>query len=167
MAVNLSPLQFRQPGLVGTIHDILKETRLPSQYLELEITEGALMDASSEAELQLNELKSLGIRLAIDDFGTGYSSLAYLKRFPIDKLKVDQSFVRDIPSDPADMEIAAAVVALGKNLHLEVLAEGIENEDQLSFLRHLGCHIGQGYLFSKPISSEECDILLARPTLPI
>ena len=155
VAVNLSPLQFRQSSLAEFVHKVLTDTGLPPHYLELEITEGALMDASTDAEVQLTALKALGIRLAIDDFGTGYSSLAYLKRFPIDKLKVDQSFVRDIPDDPADMEITAAVVALGKNLHLEVLAEGIENEAQLAFLRQLGCHTGQGYLFSRPVPAAE------------
>jgi diguanylate cyclase (GGDEF)-like protein/PAS domain S-box-containing protein len=151
MAVNLSAHQFRQPDIADAVERILAETGLPAAYLELEITESALMDFGEVAEKKLQTLKALGVRLAIDDFGTGYSSLAYLKRFPIDKIKVDQSFVRDIPHDQADMEIVAAVVAMAKNLKLTVLAEGVETEAQLTFLRRLQCDAAQGYLFSRPL----------------
>lgn len=151
VAVNLSAHQFRQADMAQRIKAILDETGLPPEYLELEITESALMDFGDDAGSRLRALKDLGLRLAIDDFGTGYSSLAYLKRFPIDKIKVDQSFVRDIPHDPADMEIVATVVAMAKNLNLKVLAEGVETEAQLAYLRHLKCDAAQGYLFSRPV----------------
>ncbi|PKU23552.1 EAL domain-containing protein [Telmatospirillum siberiense] len=151
VAVNLSAHQFHQADIAQRVAAILEETGLPPGYLELEITESALMDFGEEAETRLRALKDLGLRLAIDDFGTGYSSLAYLKRFPIDKIKVDQSFVRDIPHDTADMEIVATVVAMAKNLNLQVLAEGVETEAQLAYLRHLKCDAAQGYLFSRPV----------------
>ena len=151
MAVNLSALQFKRPDIHQVVRDILVETGLPAEYLELEITESALMDFGQEAGERLWDLKSLGVRLAIDDFGTGYSSLSYLKQFPIDQLKVDRSFVRDIPHDSADMEIVGAVIGLAKNLKLDVIAEGIETQDQLSFLRQLNCKAGQGFLFSRPL----------------
>ncbi len=155
MAVNLSPRQFLDADIADSIGAILADTGLPPQHLELEITETALMEQGADAEAKLRALKALGVRLAIDDFGTGYSSLAYLKRFPIDKLKVDQSFVREIPDDPADTEIVAAVIALAKNLRLEVLAEGIENEAQFEFLRQRGCDSGQGFLFSRPLPADD------------
>ena len=160
MAVNLSAYQFRQADLRQRIQAILDETGLPPHYLELEITESVLMECSEDVERALWGLKFLGVRLAIDDFGTGYSSLAYLKRFPIDKLKIDKGFVQDIPNDPADMQIVAAVVDLSKNLNLEVVAEGIETEAQLAFLRQEGCDYGQGYLFSRPVPSVDLTALM-------
>ena len=155
MAVNLSPHQFARPNIHETIGGILAETGLPACYLELEITEGSLMESGSDVERKLNALKALGVRLAIDDFGTGYSSLAYLKRFPVDKLKVDQSFVRDIPDNRTGMEITAAVVGLGRALNLEVLAEGVETEIQLAHLRQLGCDTAQGYLLARPMPASD------------
>jgi diguanylate cyclase (GGDEF)-like protein/PAS domain S-box-containing protein len=160
LAVNLSPRQFRQGDLHETIRAILAETGLPSRYLELEITETALMEDGPEIEAKLSALKALGVRIAIDDFGTGYSSLAYLKRFPIDKLKIDQSFMRDIPLDSSNMEIAAAIIAMAKNLKLEVLAEGVEVEAQLAFLRHHGCDVVQGYLFGRPAPADTMQTIL-------
>jgi predicted signal transduction protein with EAL and GGDEF domain len=151
IAVNLSSVQFRQPDITEMVAAALRDSGLPAHFLELEITESGLMEFGPDAEAKLAALKTLGVRLAIDDFGTGYSSLAYLKRFPIDKLKVDQSFVRDIPVDTAAIEIAAAVVALGKTLHLEVLAEGVETKAQRDLLRKLGCNTAQGYLFDRPL----------------
>ena len=155
MAVNLSPHQFARPNIHETIGGILAGTGLPARYLELEITEGSLMETGSDVERKLNALKALGVRLAIDDFGTGYSSLAYLKRFPVDKLKVDQSFVRDIPDNRTGMEITAAVVGLGRALNLEVLAEGVETEIQLAHLRQLGCDTAQGYLLARPMPASD------------
>lgn len=155
LAVNLSPRQFMQPDLVQMIADQLQSLNFPAASLELEITETALMGQGMHAEDTLDALKALGVRLAIDDFGTGYSSLAYLKRFPIDKLKVDQSFVRDLPLDVTGCEIVAAVIAMGKGLRLEVLAEGVETAEQQAFLKAQGCHTGQGYLFSRPLPADE------------
>ena len=155
IAVNLSPRQFRHPDLVGLVRDTLAETGLPAHLLELEITEGALIDDADDAVEKLTQLKALGLRLAIDDFGTGYSSLAYLKRFPVDKLKVDQAFVRGIPTNRTDCEIVAAVIALGKALGLEVLAEGIESEEQYGYLMALGCDTAQGYLLGRPVPAAE------------
>ncbi len=155
MAVNLSPQQFRRPDVARTIAGVLAQGGLTPQALELEITESSLMAPGAEIEATLTALKELGVKLAIDDFGTGYSSLAYLKRFPVDKLKVDQSFVRDIPGDAKGMEICAVVVNLGKALGLEVLAEGVETEIQLAHLRKLGCDSVQGYLLGRPMPAAE------------
>ena len=155
VAVNLSPRQFRQADLYERIREILSETGLAPQRLELEITEGALMDHAGPAALKLTALKALGVRLSIDDFGTGYSSLAYLKNFAIDKLKVDQSFVRDITHDGAGKEIATAIIGLAKSLKLEVLAEGVETDAQLEFLRTQTCDSAQGYLFGRPVPPDE------------
>ncbi|MDG4552818.1 MAG: EAL domain-containing protein [Candidatus Competibacter sp.] len=163
MAVNLSARQIRQPDLVGRVRAALADSGLPAECLELEITESGLMEQGEQAETILRALKETGARLAIDDFGTGYSSLAYLKRFPIDQLKIDQSFVRDIPHDPNDMEIAAAIIALAHTLRLEVLAEGVETTEQLAFLREHGCNLCQGYLFSRPVPPEDLALLLAAP----
>lgn len=123
------------------------------RHLELEITEGLLMENSELNLAILSKLKRMGISIAIDDFGTGYSSLSYLKRFPIDVLKIDRSFVNDITADPDDAAIANAVIALGKSLHLSIVAEGVETEQQLDYLRGMGCHIAQGFLLSKPLTA--------------
>ncbi|WP_133718844.1 EAL domain-containing protein [Methylocaldum gracile] len=160
LAVNLSPRQFQQGDLHERIRAILAETGLPSHHLELEITETALMEDGPENEAKLAALKELGVRIAIDDFGTGYSSLAYLKRFPIDKLKIDQSFMRDIPQDTSNMEIAAAIIAMARNLKLEVLAEGVEAEAQLAFLKRHGCDVAQGYLFGRPMTADTMQAIL-------
>lgn len=160
LAVNLSPVQFKHPDLYSMIGETLAHSGLPADRLEIEITESALMDGV-ETESKLRALKQLGVRLSIDDFGTGYSSLAYLKRFPIDKLKIDQSFVREIGTERADLEIVSAVIGLAKNLHLDILAEGVETERQLSLLRSLNCTYAQGYLFSRPIPAAEIPSLIA------
>ncbi len=155
MAVNLSSQQFRRPDIARTVAGALAESGLPPDVLELEITEGSLMAPGADIEATLTALKELGVKLAIDDFGTGYSSLAYLKRFPVDKLKVDQSFVRDIPGNAKGMEICAVVVNLAKALGLEVLAEGVETEIQLAHLRRLGCDSVQGYLLGRPMPAAD------------
>lgn len=154
MAINLSPKQFSDPDLVASIATIMREEKLPAASLELELTEGLLLDATEDTRLQLLGLKALGVTLAMDDFGTGYSSLSYLKRFPIDVIKIDRSFIKDIPGNQDDMEITSAVVAMARNLRLKVVAEGVETAEQLAFLRQQRCDIGQGYLFDKPISGK-------------
>ena len=151
LAVNLSPLQFRQENLLGTISEILRATGLAPDHLELEITESAIMDRSSETIATLNRLAELGVHLSIDDFGTGYSSLAYLKQFPVHQLKIDRSFVRDLTVDRDDAAIVSAMIAMSHNLGLEVTAEGVETRDQLEFLRNAGCDVYQGYYFSVPL----------------
>jgi diguanylate cyclase (GGDEF)-like protein/PAS domain S-box-containing protein len=155
VAINLSPKQFSDPDLVGSIAAILAEEQLPADRLELELTESLLLEATEETRQQLIGLKALGVTLAMDDFGTGSSSLSYLKKFPIDVIKIDRSFIKDIPGNQDDIEITAAVIAMARNLHLKVVAEGIETAEQLAFLRHQRCDIGQGYLFDKPIPGKD------------
>lgn len=160
LAVNISPRQLQHEGLIGTLTRILEETGFPARQLELELTESALMEPNV-AEL-LAGLRALGVRLAIDDFGTGYSSLAYLKRFPLDVLKIDKGFVDDIPHGTDRGAIAAAIVAMGHTLGFKVLAEGVENDGQLAFLQSLGCDMYQGYLASRPVPAEAFEALLVR-----
>lgn len=155
MAVNLSARQFRQDNLVELIDSILRETGISPQQLELELTEGLLMENTSKTSAILGQLKSRGVLVAIDDFGTGYSSLSYLKRFPIDRLKIDRSFVRDIITDSNDAAIAVAVISLGRSLGLSVIAEGVESEEQLEFLGVQKCDEYQGFYFSYPVPPEE------------
>ena len=150
VAVNVSSRLFSRGELDQRVASVLAATGLPPEQLELEVTESAIMEDPDAALKLLTRLRALGIRLAIDDFGTGYSSLARLKRLPVDKLKLDQSFVRGLPDDPEDAAIARAVIALGKSLGLKVLAEGIEQPEQADFLRGLGCNYGQGYHFGRP-----------------
>ena len=150
VAVNVSSRLFSRGELDQRVASVLAATGLPPEQLELEVTESAIMEDPDAALKLLTSLRALGIRLAIDDFGTGYSSLARLKRLPVDKLKLDQSFVRGLPDDPEDAAIARAVIALGKSLGLKVLAEGIEQPEQADFLRGLGCNYGQGYHFGRP-----------------
>lgn len=160
MAVNLSVRQFQSENLVELVQRILKETQLPAACLELELTESMFMGHAERSIETLNRLKALGIQLAIDDFGTGYSSLTYLKRFPIDKLKIDQSFVHGLAHDPNDREIAATIIAMARGLKLRVLAEGIESEQQLDFLRQHGCDYYQGFLFHQPVPAIELEAWL-------
>ncbi|RMS17426.1 putative Sensory box-containing diguanylate cye [Pseudomonas savastanoi] len=155
VAINVSPKQFSDPELVSSIAVILREEELDPSLLELELTEGLLLEATEDTRQQLDSLKKLGLSLAMDDFGTGYSSFSYLKKFPIDVIKIDRSFIRDIPDDEDDMEITSAVIAMAHNLKLKVVAEGIETAAQLTFLRRHRCDVGQGYLFDKPIPGEE------------
>jgi diguanylate cyclase (GGDEF)-like protein/PAS domain S-box-containing protein len=162
VAVNLSARQFSQPDLGGQVKQALEETGLPARYLDLEITETNAMQNAEATIHTLRELKALGVRVSIDDFGIGYSSLNYLKRLPIDTLKIDQSFVRDITTDPDDAAIATAVIALAHTLKLKVVGEGVETEEQLAFLAARHCDRMQGYLFSKPLPPAECEAFLAR-----
>jgi EAL domain-containing protein (putative c-di-GMP-specific phosphodiesterase class I) len=155
IAVNLSSRQFAGESLLDDIKAALAESGLDGSDLELEITESMVMDDPEQAVRTLRRLKDLGIRVAIDDFGTGYSSLAYLKRFPIDSVKVDRSFVEDIPEDMDSMAIAQAVIAMAHSLRLKVVAEGVESDAQLSFLRGEGCDEIQGYYFSAARAASE------------
>ncbi|MFZ2318912.1 MAG: EAL domain-containing protein, partial [Pseudomonas sp.] len=161
LAVNLSPRQFRQADLLKQVRDALHDSGLPAACLELEITEGALMDDVAQTQATLGALKSLGLRLAVDDFGTGYSSLAYLRRFPLDKLKIDQSFMRGVPTDQGNLEIVATIIALARTLNLTVIAEGVETHEQHQALCQLACEQCQGYLFSRPLSIEQLHDWLA------
>ena len=155
IAVNLSAIQFRHANLPQMVTQILDEVRLPPQYLELELTEGVAMDNPLAAIAVMDDLHGRGIRMSIDDFGTGYSSLNYLKRFQVYKLKIDQSFVRDITTDPEDRAIVGAIISLANSLGLQTIAEGVETEGQLVYLRERGCGEAQGYYFSKPLPAEE------------
>jgi EAL domain-containing protein (putative c-di-GMP-specific phosphodiesterase class I) len=155
IAVNLSSVQFQQGHLATRLKQILIETQFPPTLLELEITESITMSNKTEVFTMLKELKLLGVKISIDDFGTGYSSLSYLKIMPVDKIKIDQSFVRDIASDSNDAAIVNAIIAMAHGLNLEVIAEGVETKEQLDFLISKDCHEAQGYYFSKPISAEE------------
>lgn len=161
IAVNVAAPQIQQNNFVHLVQDALDSSGLPSPHLELELTEGLVMHQTEDRIKQLEVLQDMGIYLAIDDFGTGYSSLSYLKRLPINKLKIDKSFVRDIPHDTNDMAISEAVIALGKALNLRIIAEGVEQEIQATFLREKGCHEAQGYLYSKPLPPEEITQLFA------
>jgi diguanylate cyclase (GGDEF)-like protein/PAS domain S-box-containing protein len=163
MSVNISPRQFKEPSLLGDIAGVLKDTGMPAELLELEITESMLMQHVDIAAEKAAAMKSLGIRLAIDDFGTGYSSLSQLKRFPIDTLKIDRAFVRDIPSSVDDTAITKAVISLGKALGVRVVAEGVESAEQYRFLRDHGCDEMQGFLFSKPCHPDAFAELLKNP----
>jgi diguanylate cyclase (GGDEF)-like protein/PAS domain S-box-containing protein len=160
MAVNVSGAQFRQAGLAKTVRDILAEHGLDATSLEIEVTESVLMKNADNAVDILRTLREMGVQLAIDDFGTGYSSLAYLKRFPIDMLKIDRSFVRDVMTDPDDAAIASAIIAMAHRLRLKVIAEGVETPGQLGFLRQEGCDVAQGYLYSKPLPPEDLERLM-------
>jgi predicted signal transduction protein with EAL and GGDEF domain len=154
VAVNLSPRQFGQKDLVRTIEQGLQRCGLEPGGLELELTEGMLMHDADKAVHTLSELHELGVQLAIDDFGTGYSSLAYLKRFPIQKLKIDRSFIRDLNVDKGDVAIVTAIVAMARGLDLRVLAEGVETEAQARSLRTLGCEMAQGWHFGRPMPAQ-------------
>ena len=151
MAVNISAVQFDQHGLVDFVRQQLQQTDIPPEGLELELTEAVAMKAPEIAAHTMQQLGELGICLAIDDFGTGYSSLSYLKRFKIHKLKIDQSFVCDISTDPDDQAIATAIVQMARSLGMRTIAEGVETLEQLEFLRARGCDEIQGYYFSRPL----------------
>jgi EAL domain-containing protein (putative c-di-GMP-specific phosphodiesterase class I) len=158
--VNLSARQFRLQNLSETIATALRAGGLQPRYLELELTESILMEHSETTLASLRELSGIGIQLAIDDFGTGYSSLSYLTRFPIDTLKIDRSFVRNIATDPNDAAIVQAVIAMANSLGLTVVAEGVETKEQYNFLRSNHCDEIQGYYFSRPLAPEAFALLL-------
>ena len=166
LALNVSPRQFHLTDLAGCTAAALKASGFPAARLELEITESALAERTEEARQVLVRLRELGVRIAVDDFGTGYSSLAQLKRFPIDVLKIDQGFIRDIPQSEDDMAISAAIIAMGHSMGLSVLAEGVETEGPLAFLRERGCDAYQGYLCSRPVPADEFVALLRAQAEP-
>ncbi|MEJ6496186.1 putative bifunctional diguanylate cyclase/phosphodiesterase [Pseudoalteromonas lipolytica] len=155
VAINISALHFQQSSLIETLVDNLAKFDVPAHCLELEITESAMMDNPEFAEQQMKRIKSLGVHIALDDFGTGHSSLSYLKRFPIDTLKVDKSFVKDIDKNDQDRNITATIVRLAKYLDINVVAEGVETEEQAYMLHIMGCHFQQGYYYCKPLKAEQ------------
>ena len=162
VSVNVSPVQFHDSGFLDELKTILSEVSLAPNSLMLEITEGVLIHDSEAVAKRLEEVKKLGVRLAIDDFGTGYSSLGYLRRFPIDLLKIDKSFVDFVASGPEESALARAVVKLGDTLGLSVVAEGVERNDQASVLLEMGCALAQGFLYSKPVDGHEIEALLSK-----
>lgn len=174
MAVNISPRQFREPDFIPSLEKVLRKSEIDPSWLELEITENVLMEDAQQSAKMLGQLRSMGLSLAIDDFGTGFSSLNYLQQFPIDKLKIDRSFVNGIDDAAQGTSLAAAIVALAKNLQMEVIAEGIEMPAQHNFLQTHQCEYGQGFLFSAPLSAPEAEKFLKQTqfqaailTLPI
>ncbi len=165
VGVNLSALQFRHQELVGLLQDALAEYQLPGSCLDVEVTESVIMDDLETTVQTIRAIQAMGIRMSIDDFGTGYSSLAYLKRFKADKLKIDRSFVRDIPGDQDDSAITRAIINMSKNLNMQVVAEGVETVEQWQFLAQEGCHQVQGYLLSKPVPAAAVEPLLRQKCL--
>ena len=151
VAINLSVLQILQSDLADYVNNVINEVGVSHNHIELEITESLLMKNIEETLSKLNELADLGIKISIDDFGTGYSSLSYLKKFPISKLKIDKSFVDDVCTRDDDAEIASTIIAMGHNLNMKVIAEGVETFEQLAFLQSRGCDEVQGYYYSKPL----------------
>ena len=165
VAVNLSRRQFDDAHLAETVEEVLRESGLPPALLELEVTESVVMSNTARAGHVMETLRGTGVHLAMDDFGTGYSSLVYLKRFPLDRLKIDKEFVRDIGVDANDDAIVRTIIALAENLGLEAVAEGVETELQRDFLRRHGCQLAQGYLYSRPLPMAELEAFLARETI--
>jgi diguanylate cyclase (GGDEF)-like protein/PAS domain S-box-containing protein len=162
VSVNVSPRQFRSAGFMDTLRAVLRDTRLDPRYLELELTESMVMHDGEQMIEALRAIKDLGVHMSVDDFGTGYSSLSYLKRFPVDRLKIDRSFVQDLTTDADSAAIVRTIIALGRNLDLKVLAEGVESDEQVDFLLANGCDELQGYWYSKPVSSWRMRKLLAK-----
>ena len=160
LSVNISARQFTDPDFLQIVEDALMDSGLAPEHLELEITESMLIGDVKRIELQLKRLKKMGIRVALDDFGTGYSSLSYLKNFPVDVLKIDQSFIREMTHDSRDANIARAIIEMGHSLGQNIVAEGVETEEQLRYLVHRECDIIQGYFFSPPLPGSKMTALL-------
>jgi diguanylate cyclase (GGDEF)-like protein len=160
LAINLSAVQFEEPGLVQMVQDVLQKNDLSPDYIELELTESAIMHRPDEAKQKLHELKKLGVWLALDDFGTGYSSLSYLKLFPIDRIKIDRSFVNEATTNNDDAAIVETVISLANNMRMQVIAEGVETQKHVEFLLARGCHEMQGYYYARPLSADQCRKLL-------
>jgi len=162
IAVNLSAVQFRHPNLLEMVTHILDEAGVPHSALELELTEATAMDDPKAAIAIMNRLHERGIRMSIDDFGTGYSSLSYLKKFKVSKLKIDQSFVRDVSTDADDKAIVKAIINMARSLGLKTIAEGVETDSQMDFLRQQGCDEVQGYFFSQALSANDFEEFLLK-----
>jgi EAL domain-containing protein (putative c-di-GMP-specific phosphodiesterase class I) len=162
VAVNIAGNQIHHTDLLSTVHNVLDKTRCQTDWLELEITEDFLIKKQKQSVDVLQQLRDLGISLAIDDFGTGYSSLSYLKQLPINKLKIDQSFVRDISDDMEDAALVQAIIAMGKSLNLKLIAEGVEQSSHEIFLRAHGCEYAQGYYYSKPVPASEIEAMFKK-----
>jgi EAL domain-containing protein (putative c-di-GMP-specific phosphodiesterase class I) len=168
MAVNISAIEFKDPKFLESVFAILKETGMDPNFLELELTESVLMKGAEETEATLKILRAHGVRLAIDDFGTGYSSLSYLRKFSIDSLKIDRSFIRQITTNPEETTIVSAMIGMGKSLKLCVVAEGVETHEELAFLRAHHCDEAQGYYFSRPVRPQQfAKLLEAVPDVPM
>ena len=165
VAVNVSARQFRQLDFVEVVYKAIKNSGMDPMLLEIEVTEGVLMEDTQASTTTLDELKMLGGRIAIDDFGTGYSSLSYLQRYPIDTLKIDRGFVSGLENRSEDAAIATTIVALAHNLRLNIVAEGVETEKQMTFLNAIGCHQLQGFLFSQPVAVHEFEKYLRNQNL--
>jgi EAL domain-containing protein (putative c-di-GMP-specific phosphodiesterase class I) len=166
LSVNLSPVQFREGGVVQLIERTIADTGFDPHYLEIELTEGVMLESSDAAMASLRRLRKVGIGFSLDDFGTGYSSLAYVKRLPVQRLKIDQSFVHRLGLDGQDEAIVRAVIDLGHSLELKVTAEGVESAEQLRRLQELGCDEAQGDLISPPLPAEAFHAVFASPGLP-
>jgi EAL domain-containing protein (putative c-di-GMP-specific phosphodiesterase class I) len=162
VTVNLSARQLHDPGLIRTVSGVLKETGVPAGCLFFEIPESTVMSDIDRTAVRLRELADMGIHISIDDFGTGYSSLNHLERLPVERLKIDKSFIRRVPADPDNRAIVRSVTSLAHNMRMKVVAEGVETEDQFRFVRATGCDEMQGYLFSKPLPAEDFAVLLAK-----
>jgi len=160
MAVNISAMEFRNEAFLEGVFAIIKETGFDAQYLELELTETALMRHVESTEITLRELRARGVQLVVDDFGTGYSSLSYLRKFPIEALKIDQSFIRQITTTPDDKAIVAAVITMGQSLKMRVIAEGVETQEEMAFLQAHHCDEAQGYYFGRPMPPHDFAKLL-------
>jgi EAL domain-containing protein (putative c-di-GMP-specific phosphodiesterase class I) len=162
VSVNLSPLQFAKGNLVSTVLNALASSGLPAGRLELEITESVLLEKSERNIAMLNQLRELGVRISMDDFGTGYSSIGYLRSFPFDKIKIDQTFVRDLLVDEGSLAIVRAIAGLGVSFGITTTAEGVETEDQVRCLNLEGCTEVQGYFYSRPVPGSEITAVLVR-----
>lgn len=162
VAVNVSPLQLEQTSFFDTVERIIRETGTPSFLLELELTESVLMSKVAQTSETFRRLKELGVNIAVDDFGTGYSSLSYMKKLPIDRLKIDRSFISELPDNKEDVAIVRAIIAMARSLSLKVIAEGVETGAQLDFLKAEGCEEFQGFVLAKPLTAGELEQLLER-----
>jgi EAL domain-containing protein (putative c-di-GMP-specific phosphodiesterase class I) len=166
LAINVSAKQFAQPGFVGDVRRALERSGADPARLKLEITETAILGDIEEITAKLHELRDLGIRISLDDFGTGYSSLSYLSRLPLDQLKIDRSFVSRLPEDGNDATVAQTIIGMGRGLNLEVIAEGVETEEQRAFLQQHGCDAFKGYLIARPLPLAEFEAMLRSRTAP-